>query len=137
MAEKPTDKHIYSALCQAAFELGLAPKNEKLRAILDAAAQLIAANLSLTAADVPWLPPGEHFVMVTERDTFQTPTYAWDEFGIPYPEGDPRPPHGPLTFEHYLGESTSRDAIAKHVESMGGKYGRKAIARLVFVRADL
>lgn len=101
------------------------------------AIDIIRAAKGLTNADVPWLPAGEHFVLVAERDTFQPVTYEWDALGIPHPTIPQHPPGGPITWEHYLGEHTTRDAIAKRVESLGERYGRKAIAKLVFVRADL
>jgi hypothetical protein len=138
VAEKPTAKQIANALRQQIFKMKpTGPLKETLVFVMETAIDHIEANAGLTAADVPWLPPGDHFVTVAERDSFVVPSYEWDAYGIPRPVGDRSMPIGPITWEHYLGESTTRDAIDGHIRGLGERYGRKAIAKLVFVMADL
>lgn len=104
---------------------------------IGAAIDFIRSSKGLTSEDVSWLPPGDHFVMVAERDSREERRFTWDAFGIPHLDCTIHQPLGPITWEHYLGEHTSREQIAKRSDQFGSDYGRKAIAKLVFVRADL
>jgi hypothetical protein len=83
-----------------------------------------------------WLPPGDHYVMVVESDSFSphAPRFAWDQYGIPY-QIDPYH-SGPITWEHYIGDGTKLEEVGKRRSAMGNRCGRTAIARLVFVEAD-
>jgi hypothetical protein len=82
-----------------------------------------------------WIPAGDHFVLIVENDSHQ-PLYEWDRFGIPRQIELFSTPGGPITFEHYIGERTTRPAVEKLAQRMQGRYGRVAIAKLTFVAVD-
>lgn len=63
----------------------------------------------------------EHFVVVTERDC--------SEAHIGRYGGDPR---GPIVWETYLGQATTREGAEARARSLGTTHGWTRVARLVF-----
>lgn len=95
-----------------------------------------AMSSGAKTAQADWLPPGEHFVVITERDSQNERRYVCDVFGIPHLDCEVHQPIGPITGEHYIGENTHRDAITMRANCLRMQYGRVAIAKLVIVEAD-
>jgi hypothetical protein len=80
-----------------------------------------------------WVPPGPHFVLVTEGDggdELARPAFRCDAYGIPEPTGEGV--RGPITWEHYLGKGTQLETVRTNAGTFN-RYGRTAIARLVFL----
>lgn len=79
-----------------------------------------------------WIPPGDHFVLVVENDSWDQRNFTCDQYGIPVPL-HPGMPSGPITWEHYIGKGTALEAVRAN---RSHRYGRTAIARLVFVEVE-
>lgn len=81
-----------------------------------------------------WIPPGAHFVLVVEDDRgYPAQRFTCDPYGCPVPlyEGADMAPR-PITWEHEIGRFTSLEEVKRHRDGCGQRYGRTAIARLVF-----
>ncbi len=79
-----------------------------------------------------WLPLAAHFVLVVEDDDGKPPRYECDQLGIPHlVQGG-----NPIVWEHRVGEGTDLRAVRQQRDSLGRRYGRVAIAKLVFVEGD-
>lgn len=63
-----------------------------------------------------------HYVVVVEFDISDS---AVERFGL-------GPKSGPLVWESYLGQPSTRDAAEARAAALNGTYGRTRIARLVF-----
>lgn len=79
-----------------------------------------------------WMGPGPHYVVATEEDS--DPNYfTTNKYGQPIPKHPWGRPSMAIVHEHEIPNATTLEGAKQRAAILAGKYGRRAIFRLVLV----
>lgn len=79
-----------------------------------------------------WMGFGPHYVVATEEDN-DPEIYTTNKYGQPVLKHPWLHPSKGIIHEHDIGSATSLEGAQQRAEILKGKYGRRAIFRLVLV----